>query len=336
MEFSPAAAASLAPTSYGQRNVPRGASVLVVDDSPAIRAALTHTLGTLGMFDRIETAADGFAAYQMLLTRSFDIVLCDLNMPRCDGIGFLRLRATNAALHGLPVLVLTGSTDNDSKISALELGACDYVGKAAAPAELGARLAVHLRLKQTHDDLIRKTAELERMCNTDSLTGLSNRRYLREALDLELSRSARYGRTVSFAMIDVDHFKQLNDTYGHQAGDHVLVRLSALLMQSVRKNDIVGRYGGEEIALILPETGLHGARILAERIRIAIAEQRIVWERELLNVTVSIGLASISVGQSETAEGLIRAADRALYRAKNAGRNCVVLAGTDTTPFLAV
>ena len=161
---SSSAATTSAPGAYGSRGVPKGASVLIVDDSPAICAALTHTLGSLGMFERIESVNDGFAAYQLLLTRSFDVVLCDLNMPRCDGIGFLRLRAANTALHGLPVIVLTGSTDNDSKISALELGACDYVGKAAAPAELAARLTVHLRLKQTHDDLMRKTAELERLC----------------------------------------------------------------------------------------------------------------------------------------------------------------------------
>jgi diguanylate cyclase (GGDEF)-like protein len=330
------AAPSLAPIGGAQRILPRKASVLVVDDSPAICAALRHTLGTLNMFDRIETASDGFAAYQALVGRSFDMVLCDLNMPRCDGIGFLRLRAANAALHGLPVIVLTGSTDNDSKIAALELGACDYVGKAAAPAELAARLAVHLRLKQTHDDLMRKTAELERLCNTDPLTGLANRRSLRESLDAELSRCTRYGRTVSFAMLDVDRFKQLNDTYGHPAGDHVLIRLGALLADSVRKNDIVGRYGGEEIAIVLPETGLHGAGVLAERIRRSIADQRIVWEGESISVTASIGVASIGVGQAETADALIRSADRALYRAKSAGRDRVVMAGAESTPMLAM
>ena len=329
-------ALSLAPAGLPQRMMPRGASVLVVDDSPAICAALRHTLGMLGMFDRIETASDGFAAYQALVASRFDVVLCDLNMPRCDGIGFLRLRAANAALHGLPVIMRTGSTDNDSKISALELGACDYVGKAAAPAELAARLTVHLRLKQTHDDLMRKTAELERLCNTDPLTGLANRRSLREALDAELTRSARYGRTLSFAMLDVDRFKHLNDSYGHPAGDHVLIRLGALLSESVRKNDIVGRYGGEEIAMVLPETGLHGAGILAERIRRSISEQRFMWEGELLNVTASIGVATIGVGQAETADALIRAADRALYRAKTAGRDRVVLAGADSTPMMAV
>lgn len=330
------AANSPASTGYSQRGLPKGASVLVVDDSPAICAALRHTLGTLKMFDRIETASDGFAAYQALVARSFDVVLCDLNMPRCDGIGFLRLRAANAALHGLPVIVLTGSTDNEHKIAALELGACDYVGKAAAPAELAARLAVHLRLKQTHDDLMRKSAELERLCNTDALTGLANRRSLRESLDAELTRAARYGRTVSFAMLDVDRFKHLNDTYGHPAGDHVLIRLGALLAESVRKNDIVGRYGGEEIALILPETGLHGAGVLAERVRRSIADQRIVWEGQQLQVTASIGVASIGVGQAETADSLIRAADRALYRAKASGRDRVVMAGVDSTPMLAV
>jgi two-component system cell cycle response regulator len=312
------------------------ASVLVIDDSPAICAALTHTLGTLNMFDRIETVSDGFAAYQALVSRSFDVVLCDLNMPRCDGIGFLRLRAANAALRGLPVIVLTGSTDNESKIAALELGACDYVGKAAAPAELAARLAVHLRLKQTHDELMRKTAELERLCNTDPLTGLANRRSLRESLDAELSRCARYGRTVSFAMLDVDRFKQLNDTYGHQAGDHVLIRLGALLADSVRKNDTVGRYGGEEIAVVLPETGLHGAGVLSERIRRSIADQHFAWEGETIKVTASIGVASIGIGQAETADALIRSADRALYRAKSAGRDRVVMAGAESTPMLAM
>jgi len=336
MEQRSTAATSSAPAPYGGTRAMPKASVLVIDDSPAICAALTHTLGTLNMFDRIETVSDGFAAYQALVSRSFDVVLCDLNMPRCDGIGFLRLRAANAALRGLPVIVLTGSTDNESKIAALELGACDYVGKAAAPAELAARIAVHLRLKQTHDELMRKTAELERLCNTDALTGLANRRSLREALDAEIARCTRYGRTVSFAMLDVDRFKHLNDTFGHQAGDQVLVRLGSLLADSVRTNDVVGRYGGEEIAIMLPETGLHGAGVLAERVRRAVAEERILWEGEQIRLTVSIGVATLGVGQVDTADGLIRAADRALYRAKSSGRDRVVMAGTDSTPMLAV
>lgn len=328
---------SLAPQGISPPRFPlKGASVLVVDDSPAICAALRHTLGTLRMFDHIETASDGFAAYQTLVARNFDVVLCDLNMPRCDGIGFLRMRAANAALHGLPVIVLTGSTDHDSKIAALELGASDFVGKAASPAELAARLAIHLRLKQAHDELVRTTTELERQCNTDSLTGLANRRRVRELLEGELGRCARYGRTVSFLMLDVDRFKQLNDSYGHSAGDYVLVQLGALLADRVRKQDLVGRYGGEELAIVLPETGLHGAGVLAERIRAAIGELRIAWEGETLQVTASIGVASIGVGHTETADALIRAADRALYRAKTSGRDRVVLAGSESAPVLAV
>jgi diguanylate cyclase (GGDEF)-like protein len=309
---------------------PEGASVLVVDDSPAIRAALTHTLGTLGIFARIVTATDGFAAYQALASGGFDLVLCDLNMPRCDGIQFLRLRAANLSMRNLPVLVLTGSTDNESKITALELGACDYVNKAAAPAELAARIAVHLRLKQTHDALMKKTAELERLCRTDALTGLANRRSLREALDSEVSRATRYGRTVSLAMLDVDHFKRLNDTYGHPAGDHALMSIANVLTRSVRKNDFVGRYGGEEIAVILPETGMHGAGVLTERLRKAIEEEVIDWDGQPMRVTVSIGVASVSKAHGESTDSLMRAADKALYEAKAQGRNRVVLAGAES------
>lgn len=312
------------------RQLPSGARVLVIDDSPAIRSALTSTLKTLGMFARIETAPDGFAGYQAMLANKYDVVLCDLHMQKCDGIAFLKLRAANIALHSVPVIVLTGSTDQDSKIQALELGACDYVGKAAAPAELAARITVHVRLKSLHDDLLRKTAELERLCRTDPMTGLCNRRALRDALTSELSRSKRYGNTASFAMIDVDRFKQLNDTYGHQAGDHVLVQLGALLTKRVRKNDILARYGGEEIALLMPETGLHGAGVLCERIRRAIAEEPIEWEGEKIQISVSIGVGSVGLAHTETPEGLIRAADHALYRAKSSGRNRVVLAGADT------
>jgi diguanylate cyclase (GGDEF)-like protein len=157
---------------------------------------------------------------------------------------------------------------------------------------------------------------------------------LREGLEIELNRSARYGRTVSFAMLDVDRFKVLNDTYGHPAGDHVLMHISALLAQSVRKTDLVARYGGEEIAIMLPETGVHGAGLLAERMRRAIADKPIEWEGELLSVTVSIGVASIGTSRKESVEDLIRAADRALYRAKTGGRNRVVLAETEVMSAL--
>ncbi|HWP37943.1 MAG TPA: diguanylate cyclase [Gemmatimonadales bacterium] len=171
--------------------------------------------------------------------------------------------------------------------------------------------------------------ELERLSVTDILTGLSNRRHLLTALDQEIRRSARHERPCTVLMIDVDHFKRYNDTYGHLAGDEVLARVGKLLKEAVRVLDVPARYGGEEFAVVLSETDLEGGAEVAERIRTRVAQEQFTVEGGSASVTLSIGVASFP-DQGETAQALLSAADAALYQAKKKGRNCVVTASPPT------
>jgi len=312
---------------------PRSATVLVVEDSPTIRTQIVGLLETFDIFTSVQVASDGFEGLASMLRSPPDLVLCDLRMQRCDGMEFLRLRGARENLKRIPVIVLSDTDDSESKVEALKQGAIDFVSKRASSAELAARLAVHLRLKRMYDELVEKSAELARVCRTDALTGLCNRRALRESLESELVRFQRYGRPFSLLMVDVDHFKQLNDLNGHQAGDAVLVRLGAVLSGALRRNDIVGRYGGEEIAIILPETGTAEAARTAERLRSMVALEAFQWESHCMRVTISTGVATAGPNTT-TCDDLVRDADRALYQAKHAGRNRVVVSPFGTPALI--
>jgi two-component system cell cycle response regulator len=181
-------------------------------------------------------------------------------------------------------------------------------------------------LANANEALREKNKELEQLSTTDSLTGLFNRKHLMEKLDLELGRSARYHRDFTLLIIDIDHFKRYNDTYGHLAGDEVLRRMGAILKNSIRKSDYAARYGGEEFIVLLPETGASAGAQMAERIRRQMGEEEMGSDENRTNVTISGGVASFP-DYGEDAETLIRNADTALYEAKKRGRNQIVIAG---------
>jgi diguanylate cyclase (GGDEF)-like protein len=172
-------------------------------------------------------------------------------------------------------------------------------------------------------DLIRNAEHLERLATTDSLTGLFNRRHFLTALDAEWSRFQRYYRSLTVLMVDIDHFKSVNDRYGHAVGDEAIKAMAEACLQGKRKSDIVGRVGGEEFAVLLPETSLTRARVVAERIRKAVAKQPLRAHEAQFSITASIGIAEASVSMSG-AGSLLAAADQALYQAKAKGRNCCV------------
>lgn len=262
----------------------------------------------------------------MLLAEPVDAIVCDLEMPGLDGEKLLRAQRSRPEGKDVPFLFLTAQRDPDRMARLLRAGASDTIQKPFHPAELLARLETHLRLRRLQAELRDKNAMLERVSTTDAVTGMRTRRYVGELLSIEVLRASRYHTPLAVAMCDLDHFKRVNDSFGHPAGDAVLAGAGDVIRRTLRAADAAGRYGGEEFLLVLPGTDIAGAHAVAERVRAAIeAIEFDVGSEAPYHVTVSIGVAALDDGQS--VEALVAAADEALYAAKAAGRNRVVAAG---------
>ena len=298
-------------------------SVLIIDDSESVRERIIKTLESFELFSRYYEAVDGLDGFKKLLSSPVDIILCDLEMPRIDGFKFLGMLKSRPDLQDVPVIILTGKNDHDLKIKGLEQGASDFVTKPFDPKELIARVKVHLKIKKLQDDLKRTNELLQELSYTDHLTGLFNRRYMMDALEKEIQRSIRRGGNLSLIIIDIDHFKQVNDTYGHLQGDVVLQKIALQLQKELRSYDYAARYGGEEFVAILPDSNLKEAVFVADRIRLAVLGNRFNGELATLKLTVSLGVAFFSPDHSLSVDGFIKQADDALYRAKANGRNRV-------------
>jgi diguanylate cyclase (GGDEF)-like protein len=302
------------------------ATLLIVDDARTNRQYVADLVSERQLCRACVFAEDGLAAFKMLRTTPIDLVVCDLDMPRCDGLKFLRLKATDPAFAGIPVIVVTGAEDVARKVQALTTGASDYVIKPFEPNELAARIAVHLKLRKLQAELLRTNSELQRLTQTDHLTDVANRRYLAERLEEEYLRARRYDRPLSVALLDIDHFKRINDEHGHPGGDHALVEVAKLIKYTLRCHDFVARYGGEEFAMLLPETSADRAILALERVRIAIEHADIRYADKHMPLTVSLGMASFPHELVAKASDFITLADAALYDAKRSGRNRVVAA----------
>jgi two-component system, cell cycle response regulator len=307
------------------------ASVLVIDDSDDVRRRVIKTLRSTELFDTYFEASDGVGGFKILNQESIDLVLCDLVMPRSDGLHFLGMKASRPQLSEVPVLMLTGKDSVDTRVKTLNSGASDFIAKPFHPEELIARTRVHVSLKLLQDELKKKNDLLETLNRTDALTGVYNRRHFLEVLETEHSRTRRGGNTFGFAMLDLDHFKNVNDTYGHLAGDHALVEVAKILCDALRLHDTCSRYGGEEFALILPDTNQEGALTTAERCRADIEAADIVFEGQKLPLTVSMGLSIFESRCSWSREELVAKADAALYESKDSGRNKVTLAQSNAS-----
>jgi len=290
--------------------------ILAIDDSVVNLKLLSVILGREG-FDVI-VSANSLEALPLTLEHQPEIVLLDMMMPGRSGLEVLNLLKANRATESIPVLMVTARTQGVDVKAALEAGAFDYVKKPLDELEIVARVRSALRYKHHQDKLME-------MATHDSLTGLFNHRLLIELLDRELTLAQRRDQPVSFCMVDIDRFKRLNDTYGHQAGDEVLVGVSRLLAAGLRKSDPVGRYGGEEFGIVLGACGPDKAAALCERLRTTIGEHRFELGGQQVQVTISLGLAWAGVHETVAETELIRRADRALYRAKAEGRNRLVL-----------
>jgi diguanylate cyclase (GGDEF)-like protein len=264
----------------------------------------------------------------------------DLTMPEIDGITAIRHIRAVPALRDIPIIVVTGRVEPENLKKAFDAGAMDYITKPMHEVELFARVRSALKLKQEIDqrkarehELVQTMKQLEtanqllqRVSATDSLTGVANRRQLDSVLDLEWSRASR-GRTwLSLLLVDIDHFKQYNDRYGHQAGDACLKTIAEILTSAVhRPEDLVARYGGEEFAVILPGTDLDGACLVAERLRARVESVEIAHAASTVSdhLTISVGVATMLPRRDDGAATLVAAADQALYQAKHEGRNRV-------------
>lgn len=274
---------------------------------------------------RIETVNNGLDGFKALLTMSVDLVLCDLVMDGFDGFKFLSLKRSRPDLLEIPVIMVTGAGAVTEKVKALEGGASDYLIKPFDDAELIARVRVHLKLLSLQRELREKNRQLEELSNTDELTKLANRRHFMEMASIELLRAQRYEKPLSCILLDLDHFKRVNDTHGHLAGDEVLREVAKVIRRDLRRHDLAARYGGEEMILLLPETDAAGAESVAQRYRRSIASLEIQYGGERIPVSASFGVAAFPTHASENLEHLIGAADQALYAAKEQGRNRVVL-----------
>ena len=303
--------------------------VLLVDDQVIIHEALRRMLDDIEDLE-LHCCSQGVDALQVASALQPNVILQDLVMPDVDGMMLVKYYQANPQTRDIPIVVLSSREEARTKAEAFTAGANDYLVKLPDRIELLARLRYHAR---AHVSLLeRNTAleELRRIAVTDGLTGLYNRRNFDEIFAKEWRRSRRDQSPLSLVMIDVDHFKQFNDNYGHQAGDDCLVQVAAALQGTMcRAGDIVARYGGEEFIGIFPDTEIAGAMTIAERIRLAVTELNIPHHHSQVasHVTVSVGVASTVPSDDTGREALLKAADTALYKAKETGRNRVVSLG---------
>jgi two-component system cell cycle response regulator len=289
--------------------------ILVVDDDPALRELIAVQLEGAG-YETVR-ASDGEEALRLATEHEPDVIVLDVSMRGLDGYAVCRsLQERDASAP--PVIFLTANAQTDARVQGLDSGAVDYVVKPFDAAELAARVRVALRTKA-------RTEALAAAATTDSLTGLPNRRRLDERAAEAIAVAERYGRPLACLMIDIDHFKRINDTHGHAAGDAVLRETARRLCSVCRTADFVGRYGGEEFTVIMPETDLDGAVAAGERIRAILAAQPVRAAGTEVWITASVGAAGWLAAMG-TPEELYTPADRALYRAKQLGRNRVIAA----------
>ena len=303
---------------------PADTHILLIDDQPrgAERmmghleglAQVTHSLGDENEAERARE-------------KNYDLVIVSLNMQSVDGLRICsKLRSYDETRH-VPILVLVEEDDTRLLVRALEMGVNDYLITPSDKLEMMARVRTQLKRKRFADRLRENLHLSMRLATTDAVTGLYNRHYMASHLDTLVKGLADTSKKLSVALLDIDHFKQVNDTYGHKAGDDVLHDFADRVARNVRGVDLAARYGGEEFVVIMPETGTDQAEIIAERLREAIAEEpfTISGSDDKLEITVSIGLACCDATTKSSSE-ILEKADQALYRAKDQGRNQVSVA----------
>lgn len=290
-------------------------SILIVDDDIAIKDAVEEYLSLLSY--RVETAVNAEEALKKLETCRPDVVLTDIMMQGMDGLALTRRIKEK---HDIDVMVMTGYSSSYSYEEAVKIGASDFIFKPFRFEELDLRIKRVLREAGFKKERTRLLKELEQLAITDALTNLYNSRQFFKQIKLEMERNERYSRSLSLMILDIDHFKGYNDTWGHMEGDKVLMAIGRIIRSCLRSMDSAYRYGGEEFAILLPETGLKDACGVGDRIKDLIGSE--VFEPEPVikqSVTVSIGVSECVPGEDFTS--FIRRTDQFLYKSKENGRN---------------
>jgi two-component system cell cycle response regulator len=298
-----------------------GGRILIVDDNArqaervAAELAVEHR-------PVIETEP-----YKAVLTARgpVDLVIVNANAKAFDGLRFAAQLRSDEATRSLPILAIADFDERQKAVKALEIGVNDILARPIDPGELAARVRTQIRRKRYTDYLRSNLDHSLELAVTDQLTGLHNRRYMAGQLEALMRRANQGGEPVSLLVIDIDHFKKVNDSFGHDVGDEVLAEFAVRLASNVRAIDLPVRLGGEEFVVVMPDTDLEDARRIAERIRLhaAGAPFRVIGGQELLSVTISIGVACSS-GAEDSPTALLKRADEAVYEAKSRGRNRVI------------
>jgi len=310
--------------------------VLIVDDEPSLLEVIVEAVGPRGMGCRVLSASNIAQARRVMTSQPIELLVADLNLP--DGTGMdvladIRSRCTT------PVIMVTGENVGHIAAEAIRKGATDYVVKVGdylftIPLVIEKNLTVAALIKEKEElrrQLEEKNAQLEQMAATDALTGVYNRRHFSRVIDQLFAEAQRYDKDLACVMIDLDGYKQLNDTMGHQVGDQLLVMAGKVISASMRRMDVAARYGGDEFVLLLPQASTEEASLAAQRIR----EEYFAASAALLKrkdgVTMSIGIAALRQGVkcASNAEQLVAHADAALYKSKQDGRNRISVAGCE-------
>jgi diguanylate cyclase (GGDEF)-like protein len=318
-----------------QRNYPRQ-KLLIIDDTPSNISTLNETLREEYDVFFATSGAEGLRVASALVP---DLILLDIMMPGMDGFQVCRKLKSAEQTSRIPVIFVTAAVNPEEEAKGLECGAADYITKPISPPVVVLRVRNHLELTRRSrmlealsEELARKNRQLQMLARMDGLTGLANRRFLDETLDAEVRRAQRCGTPLSLIMCDIDFFKRYNDRYGHQAGDDALRRIGSMLQKLFQRgSDFPCRYGGEEFAIILPETGADQAAHLAEHLRSSMCEEALphAFSDVASCVTLSVGVVSAPASEGRSAQWFLGQADAALYRSKDEGRNLTTAVSFD-------
>ena len=313
-----------APERKAVEELGKGGRILLVDDRPSSYERVAPVLGTEHVVD-VETnpsealfrAADG----------DYDLLIVSLGLENFDGLRLCSQARSLERTRHVPILAIADADNNPRLLRGLEIGVNDYLLRPVDTNELLARARTQIRKRRYTDHLRDNVQNSIEMAITDALTGLHNRRYMESHLATLAEQASARGKSLALMMLDIDFFKAINDTYGHDAGDDVLREFAVRIRKSIRGIDLACRYGGEEFVIVMPETDMHVAGMVAERLRRSIAGQPFAIQRgsRQIDVTISVGLSTLST-RGDTVADLLKRADVALYRAKDDGRNRVVSA----------
>lgn len=299
---------------------PEDRRVLVVDDDPDSLSIIVEALRWEGY--QTQMAISGAEGLALIQSWSPDLIILDVSMSGMNGLE--TLKSLRQKQNYVSVMFISGNASSEHVIAGLDSGADDYIAKPFDTLELLARVRTQLRIKDLNDQLWNANVRLNELVDIDDLTGLFNMRSIFQKLETELDRARRFGRQVAVVMLDMDHFKMVNDGHDHLFGSFVLSEVGAIIRKNIRAHDLGARYGGDEFLMILTETNSEGTLRFCDRLRTAIQGHHFRNGNDEMDLTTSIGFAITNPGEAQIdARGLVRTADHALYEAKRAGRNCV-------------